>query len=79
MKPITDSNMNRIVTIVAACFVVIDSVAQEKADIEVSYNYRHYHRTGKVQDHQLVLLANMNESKFYSPETEYIDSLEYTP
>ena len=30
------------------------SKAQNKADIEVSYNYRHFHRTGKEQNHQLV-------------------------
>ena len=71
--------MNRIIAIIVACIAVIAAVAQEKADIEVSYNYRHFHRTGKEQNHQLVLLANMTESKFYSPETEYIDSLEYTP
>jgi porphyromonas gingivalis family protein len=59
--------------------VALAAIAQEKADIEVSYNYKHFHRTGKEQNHQLVLLANPIESKFYSPETEYVDSLEYTP
>ena len=71
--------MNRIIAIIVACIAVIAAVAQEKADIEVSYNYRHFHRTGKEQNHQLVLLANMTESKFYSPETEYIDSLSIRP
>lgn len=71
--------MNRITAIATAFFVAISAVGQEKADIEVSYNYKHYHRTGKEQNHQLVLLANANRSKFFSPETEYVDSLEYTP
>lgn len=61
------------------CLVAIAAIAQDKADILVSYNYKHFHRTGKEQNHQLILLANSTESKFYSPETEFVDSLEYTP
>lgn len=61
------------------CMGAVTAVAQEKADIEVSYNYKHFHRTGKEQNHQLMLLANTSLSKFFSPETEYVDSLECTP
>ena len=53
--------------------------AQNEADIEVSYNYKHFHRRGSEQNHQMILLANSTSSKFYNPITEYLDSLESTP
>ena len=73
------TKMKKLITLTVMCLVALAAIAQEKADIEVSYNYKHFHRTGKEQNHQLVLLANPSESKFYSPETEYVDSLEFTP
>ena len=61
------------------CIMALGTLAQARAEIEVSYDYEHFKRTGKQQNHQMILLANSTESKFYSPETEYVDSLEYTP
>lgn len=60
------------------CIVTIAAMAQT-ADIEVSYNYKHFHRRGTEQNHQMILLANTAYSKFYNPITEYLDSLESTP
>ena len=60
------------------CFVAIAVMAQT-ADIEVSYNYKHFHRRGSEQNHRMILLANTSSSKFYNPITEYLDSLESTP
>lgn len=56
------------------------SVAQN-ADIKVSYDaYFQRVDNGKSDEkNQYVLLANATESKFYSPMTEYIDSLKSTP
>ncbi|TGY78465.1 GLPGLI family protein [Lepagella muris] len=71
--------MKKLIILTTICFAVITTVAQEQADIEVSYNYKHFHRTGKEQNHQMILLANAVSSKFFNPETEYVDSLEYTP
>jgi GLPGLI family protein len=71
--------MKKSLTLTVMCLAALTASAQEKADIEVSYNYRHFHRSGKEQNHQLTLLANATESKFFSPETEFVDSLEYTP
>lgn len=73
--------MNRILTTVAMCLVAIAGVAQEKADIEVSYTASRVNlRDGSnITPNQYILLANANESKFYSPITEYIDSLQSTP
>jgi GLPGLI family protein len=71
--------MKKLIILTVGFLVSIAAMAQGKADIEVSYNYKHYHRTDKEQNDQFLLLANATESKFFSPETEYVDSLEYTP
>lgn len=59
----------------------IAATAQPKADIEVSYTAHHPNlRNGKDDlTSRYILLANNNESKFFSPQTEYIDSLNSTP
>lgn len=62
------------------CCAAIAAMAQT-ADIEVSYTaHRPNPRNGKddVTD-QYILLANTTDSKFFSPLTEYIDSLNSTP
>lgn len=74
--------MKKTITSVIVCLVAITAIAQTKADIEVSYTMISPNmRTGKLGDttHQYVLLANTQESKFYSPRTEQIDSLCSTP
>lgn len=55
--------------------------AQGNAVIEVSYKASiPDFKTGEVSRYnQFILLANPTSSKFYSPMTEYIDSLESTP
>lgn len=56
--------------------------AKQKAQIEVSYTeYQPNMRTGEKNGttHQYILLANGDDSKFFSPRTEYIDSLNSTP
>lgn len=71
--------MKKIFPFILSCFIAIVVSAQTKADIEVSYNYKHFHRSGSEQNHQMILLANPSFSKFYNPITEYLDSLESTP
>lgn len=74
--------MNRIITSIIVCLVTTAAAAQTKADIEISYTMTSPNmRTGKLGDstHQYILLANVKESKFYSPRTEQIDSLCSTP
>lgn len=63
------------------CFVAIAAIAQQKADIEVSYTAHHPNlRNGKDDvTNQYILLAGGDDSKFFSPRTEYIDSLNSTP
>ena len=73
--------MNRILMTTAMCIAAIAAVAQEKADIEVSYTASRVNlRDGSnISPNKYILLANAKESKFYSPITEYIDSLQSTP
>ena len=63
------------------CIVAIAAVAQEKADILVSYTAStvNFMEGGNAKPNQYILLANSKESKFYSPKTEFIDSLRSTP
>jgi len=73
--------MKKILTSFIVCLAAIAASAQNKADIEVSYTAHHPNlRNGKDDlTCQYILLANADESKFYSPKTEYIDSLNSTP
>ncbi len=56
-------------------------VAQSVADIMISYDYQYPNfKTGQRSNcDQYLLLANASCSKFYSAQTEYIDSLRSTP
>lgn len=73
--------MKKTLSLLSLCLVGIAAMAQNKADIEVSYEAHHPNlRNGKDDlTSQYILLANSNESKFYSPKTEYVDSLNSTP
>lgn len=72
--------MKRIITSVLLSFTTIAAMAQI-ADIEISYSaFSPNYKNGEVDvRHQYILLANSMSSKFYSPITEYIDSLNATP
>ena len=73
--------MKTVLTFLLMCFVAVVAIAQGHADIEVSYlaNTPNF-RDGKSElTNRYILLANSKESKFYSPKTEYLDSLNSTP
>jgi len=73
--------MRKITMLTVSCLVAIAAVAQEKADIEVGYTAStvNFREGGNAKPNKYILLANTNESKFFSPMTEYIDSLRSTP
>lgn len=73
--------MKKILISIIVCFAAIAAMAHDKADIEVSYIAHHPNlRNGKDDvTNQYILLAGGDESKFFSPRTEYIDSLNSTP
>lgn len=72
--------MKRTITTLFSCIVAIATLAQT-ANIEVCYvAHNPNFRNGKSGlTNQYILLTNITESKFYSPTTEYIDSLNSTP
>ena len=69
--------------IFSICLVAMAASAQQKTDIEVSYRYSHPVQTMRSAEaditNQYILLTDGSQSKFYSPKTEYIDSIESTP
>ena len=70
---ICKNDLKQTVTFLFMCLVAIGAMAQTAtptADIEVSYNYKHFHHRGSEQNHQMILLANTTYSKFYNPITE---------
>ena len=75
--------MKHTITALFMCLVAIAANAQQMADIEVSYKYSHPVQTMRSAEpdvtNQYILLMNGSRSKFYSPKTEYIDSIESTP
>lgn len=72
--------MKTLFSAVIACVIGLAANAQT-ADLEVSYSSFNPGATDGTAPlkHQYILLANANESKFYSPRTEYIDSMVSTP
>lgn len=75
--------MKNTITALFMCLVAIAANAQQMADIEVSYKYSHPVQTMRSAEpdvtNQYILLTDGSRSKFYSPKTEYIDSIESTP
>lgn len=66
------------------CALCISSMAfGQSTAIEVSYRYSHPVQTirSAIPDitNQYILLTDGNQAKFYSPGTEFIDSIESTP
>ena len=82
MKPI-----NHIIIIATAmiCSVAMNakSPAAPRAELQVSYKYHEKFLRGNTQfterDIPMLLLVNSTQSKFFSPATEYKDSLQSTP
>lgn len=73
--------MRQTITILFIFIVALVAIAQQKADIEVSYTAHHPNlRNGKDDvTNKYILLAGGDDSKFFSPRTEYVDSLNSTP
>ena len=61
------------------CFAAIAAMAQNKADIEVSYSEISFYENGVERGNKYHLLANAGQSKFFNPRSEEIDSLTSTP
>lgn len=69
--------------LVPVSIVANKKVEYPRAEIKVSYNYYEKFLRGSdgvaERNNEFVLLFNASYSKFYSPTTEYLDSLDSTP
>ena len=77
----TYCKMRTPVTILSMCIATLVAYAQGNADIEVSYKYEYpnYRTAARGSESQYILRTNARESKFFSPKTEYLDSLQSAP
>ncbi len=70
--------MKNILTTILLCFAAM-AASSQTADIEVSYQSRSLFQNGKERLNRYHLLANSTQSKFFSPNSERIDSMTSTP
>ena len=61
------------------CIVTISAMAQNKADIIVSYDFKTPCASGGERINKMTLLANSAESKYFNDISLWTDSLESTP
>ena len=71
--------MKKILTILSVLFVAIVAMAQNKAEIIVSYHECRLIKSGKMSTTEMSLLASVAEAKYYNEITLWIDSLKSTP
>lgn len=76
--------MKHVLASIASALFAVAAMAYPKADVLVSYKYHHFGitvggETVKEYNYTYILLANSTASKFYSPQSEYLDSLHSTP
>ena len=71
--------MNRLITSINVCLVALAAMAQDKADIIVSYDYKTPRVSGGERINKMTLLANSAESKYFNDISLWTDSLESTP
>ena len=64
--------MKKILTILSVLFVAIVAMAQNKAEIIVSYNERRPIKSGKMSTTEMSLLASVAEAKYYNEITLWI-------
>lgn len=61
------------------CFVAIAAIAQNKADIIVSYELSYPTKQGKINSGKMSLLASTTEAKYFNDLSLWVDSLKSTP
>ncbi len=73
--------MKRLFLFAAIGIAAINAIAQDRLGIMVSYRFEHPNYKTGVRDskNDYILYANAVESKFFSPLTEYVDSMQSTP
>lgn len=71
--------MKKTIILLFIGFAATTAVAQQKADIEVSYSEISFYENGVERGNKYHLLANPGKSKFFNPRSEEIDSLTSSP
>lgn len=71
--------MNRLITSVVVCLSAIAAMAQNKAEIIVSYDSSSPTKRGSINTSKMSLLASLSESKYFNDLSLWIDSLKSTP
>ena len=69
--------MKKILSIVIASVIAISLFAQ-KAQIKAGYNYHYFDPRGIEKNHDFILLAGQNCSKFYNSHSQWLDSIRCT-
>ena len=73
LKPITDNNMNKIITAIAMCLVSIAATAQEKADILISYECVSPNKMMKPVTTKMWLLVSPTEAMWFNNLSLWVD------
>lgn len=71
--------MRQTITILFMCFAAIAAMAQNKADIIVSYDSSYPTKHGKIKTGKMSLLASPTEAKYFNDLSLWVDSLKSTP
>lgn len=71
--------MKHTLSFLVAVVAAMGAIAQQKADVEVSYSEVSFFANGRERNHKYHLLANPSQSKFFNPRSEEIDSMSSTP
>lgn len=71
--------MKKILTLIIMCLIAIVALAQQKAEIVVSYNCFQPDKKGQSVNTRMSLLASPTEAKFFNDLSLWVDSLKSTP
>ena len=71
--------MKRVLSSFLLCLAAVAAMAQNKADIVVSYDYTSPDKLEKPVTTKMTLLASPNEAKYFNDLSLWIDSLRSTP
>ncbi len=66
--------MKRLTTLAIICLLAISAVAQN-AIVKAEYTEKYQNWTGANKKEKFILLANNDESRYYNPKTQVVDSM----
>ena len=78
-KQTTKIIMKKILTSIILCLVAIAAMAQNKADIIISYDYTSPNKRNQSVTSKMTLLAGPTQAKYFNDLSLWVDSLKSTP